>query len=132
MTGGQDWAAELIDTSGGGAMSEAKRLSDVRLARIRQLVDSGHSSDVARDLLAHADSIEAELAAAKAECDRLRKLAKQFAEANTKLRRIACHVPGRVWMTASEECGYGNTVSINDHKIDEAWLEFTSVKPKEP
>lgn len=78
------------------------------------------------------ERLHAELAAAKAECDRLRKLAKQFAEANTKLRRIACHVPGRAWMKASEECGYGSTVSINDHKIDEAWLEFTSVKPKEP
>lgn len=104
-------------------MSEPKRLSAERLAWLLPLPT---------ELRNHIDAIEAELAACRAECERLRKLAKQFAEANTKLRRIACHVPGRVWMTASEECGYGNTVSINDHKIDEAWLEFTSVKPKEP
>ena len=93
------------------------------------LIDS--VCDPAKDVLELRPDL-ASAAAAKAEVDRLRKLAKQFAETNTKLRRIACHVPVRVWMKASEECGYGNTVSINDQKIDEAWLEFTSVKPKEP
>jgi hypothetical protein len=118
-------------------MSEQKRLSDNELEEFRKSIyvsaEWRHFKDTDVELLLnHIAAIESELAAAKAEGERLRQMAKQFAEANTKLRRIACHVPGRVWMKASEECGYGNTVSINDHKIDEAWLEFTSVKPKSP
>ena len=126
---GEDNEDDLVEVVEPVMLSQ-EQLDDIR-GNLRIYDNRVCERDVV-SLLRHIAALEAEFAAAKAECERLRKLAKQFAETNTKLRRIACHVPGRAWMKASEECGYGNTVSINDHKIDEAWLEFTSVKPKEP
>lgn len=60
--------------------------------------------------------------------ERLLKLAKQVAETNTILRKIAAHVPGKVWIAAKEAAGFGESIHalINDPKVDEAWVEFAT------
>ena len=72
MTGGQDWAAEWIDT--GGDMSEPKRMSDERMRRLRMWSDCGmRLGGEVGELMSHIAALEAaELAAAKAECERFR------------------------------------------------------------
>ena len=68
-------------------MSEAKRLSEPSLTRIKDWVrDQGFQigpKSIA-DLLSHIAALEAELAAAKAECERLQK---ELDDARTELRR---------------------------------------------
>lgn len=80
------------------------------------------------------DELRAAVERLLAENEKLLATAKSFAEKNTILRRIACHIPGKTWLQAKEECGYGNEIhaQINDAKADEAWLQFiTSGKASE-
>lgn len=61
--------------------------------------------------------------------DRVAAQAVAMAEANTILRKIAAHVPARVWIEAKEKAGYPTEVraaNLDDPKVDEAWLEFVA------
>ena len=70
------------------------------------------------------------------EIDELRRLAAQafqMAQRNTILRKIAAHVPAKVWIEAKEKAGFGTEVSasqLEDPKLDEAWMEFISVRSR--
>jgi hypothetical protein len=65
--------------------------------------------------------------------ERLASQATAMAEANTILRKIAAHIPAKVWMEAKEKAGYGTEVratQLSDPKVDEAWLEFVSTEQR--
>lgn len=66
------------------------------------------------------------------EVERLARQATAMAEANTILRKIAAHVPARVWIEAKEKAGFGTEVKVSqlsDPAIDEAWLKFVAAGP---
>jgi hypothetical protein len=54
-----------------------------------------------------------------------------MAASNTMLRKIAAHVPARIWIEAKEKAGYGTEIraQIQDAKVDEAWLQFVAAGP---
>ncbi len=60
------------------------------------------------------------------ENEKLKQLAKQVAESNTMLRKILCHVAGRIAIKAKEDAGFATHVKAQweDVKVDEAWVEF--------
>jgi hypothetical protein len=64
---------------------------------------------------------------------RLARQARSMAEANTILRKIAAHVPAKVWIAAKEAAGYGTEVRVSqivDPAVDEAWLQFVAAGPE--
>jgi hypothetical protein len=68
------------------------------------------------------------LATAIRERDNWERQAQSMATANTILRKIAAHVPARIWIKAKEVAGYGTEirVQIADPSGDEAWLQFVA------
>jgi hypothetical protein len=105
------------------------------------LVDIPHPDSVAAKLLRanrimrrERDIAQTELATLRQQLEDAQRVAgqaKAMAEANTMLRKIAAHVPGRVWIKAKEDAGHGTEIKaqITDPKADEAWLEFVGTRP---